>query len=225
MRCVVHREGAVVVSFLLKAVAISLSGVMAPGPMTVATITESARRRHAGVWLSLGHGMVELPLIVLIVVGGGVLFKIAAVRAGIGLVGGGFLLFFGAHLLMSLSEVVRAATGATGGPAGRHPFWTGVVLTGGNPYFLLWWATIGLSLVAQAADLGVMAFALFALIHWLCDVVWLEALSLAGHKGAGLLSESTQKKILVICAVVLIVFGGLFLYDAGEGLIALAIGG
>ena len=223
MRCVVHREGAVVVSFLLKAVAISLSGVMAPGPMTVATITESARRRHAGIWISLGHGVVEIPLIVLIVIGGGVLFRIAAVRAGIGLVGGGFLLFFGAQLLMGLDAVVSAANGAA--PSGRHPFWTGVILTGGNPYFLLWWATIGLTLVADAADLGVTAFALFALVHWLCDVVWLEALSLAGHKGAGLLSESKQKKVLAICAVVLLVFGGLFLYDAGAALIALAIGG
>ncbi len=210
------------VSFLFKAVAISLSGVMAPGPMTIATITESARRKHAGIWLSLGHGVVEIPLIVLIVVGAGVLLRIAAVRAGIGVVGGMFLLLFGAQLLTSLDDVVSAATGASA-PAGRHPFWTGVALTGANPYFLLWWATIGLSLVAQAADIGVWAFALFALVHWLCDVVWLEALSLAGHKGASLLSGSAQKRILALCAVVLIVFGVMFLYDAGAALMELAI--
>ena len=33
--------------FLVKAVAISLSGVMAPGPMTVATMVAGTRRRHA----------------------------------------------------------------------------------------------------------------------------------------------------------------------------------
>lgn len=209
-------------SFLLQAIAISLSGVMAPGPVTVAAISGGARRPHAGLWIALGHAVIEIPLIVAIVLGASVLLKSSGVRAGIGIVGGGFLLLFGAQLLMGLDDVVN---GASGPRTGRHPFWTGVVLTGGNPYFLLWWATIGLSLVARAAELGVAAFALFGLVHWLCDLVWLEALSLASFKGAGLLAGRTQKRVLALCAAVLIVFGCLFLHDAGLALIRISAGG
>ena len=208
--------------FLVKAVAISLSGVMAPGPMTVATMVAGTRRRHAGVWIALGHAVIEIPLIIVIVAGAAVLLRSNGFRAGVGVVGGGFLLLLGAQLLMSLDTVISRSEA----PAGRrHPFWTGVVLTGGNPYFLLWWATIGLSLTAQAADLGVTAFALFALVHWLCDLVWLEALSLASFKGSTLLAGRGQKVVLGICSAVLIGFGCLFLYDAGGLLIRIAAGG
>jgi len=208
-----------VIAFLLKAIAISLSGVMAPGPVTVATMVGGTRRRHAGAWIAVGHAVVEIPLIVVIVAGAGVLFRSDGFRAGIGLAGGGFLLLFGAQLLMGLDDVVNCYDT----PANRrHPFWTGVVLTGGNPYFLLWWATIGLSLTAQAAELGLTAFVLFALVHWLCDLVWLEALSLASFKGSSLLAGRGQKVVLGICSAVLIGFGCLFLYDAGQLLIRVA---
>lgn len=211
-------------AFLLKAILISLSGVMAPGPMTVATITDAARRRHAGGWMALGHAVIEMPLIVLIVCGAAAAFKIPGVRVAIGMVGGCFLLLFGAKLLMGLDDAVN---GSAGRRTGRHPFWTGVVLTGANPYFLVWWATVGLALVVDArkAELGAGAFALFALVHWLCDLVWLEALSLASFKGARLLAGRTQKRVLAVCGAVLIGFGGLFLYDAGGILIRLATGG
>lgn len=208
--------------FLLSATAISLTGVMAPGPVTVATMAAAPQRRHAGGWIALGHALVEIPLILVIVAGASALFKTASVRAGIGLAGGGFLVWFGAQVLMSLDEVLNTNNGTR---SGRHPFWTGVVLTGGNPYFLLWWATVGLSLVARASELGVTAFALFALVHWLCDLVWLEALSLASHKGAKLLAGRTQKVILALCAAVLIYFGCQFLYDAGAAAIDLSING
>ena len=213
---------ATVTTFLLKAIAISLSGVMAPGPMTVATMVAGTRRRHAGVWIALGHAVIEIPLIIVIVAGAAVLLRSDGFRAGIGVAGGGFLLLFGAQLLMSLDDVVSRSDA----PADRrHPFWTGVVLSGGNPYFLLWWATIGLTLIAGAADLGVTAFALFALVHWLCDLVWLEALSLASFKGSSLLAGRGQKIVLGICSAVLIGFGCLFLYDAGGLLIRIAAGG
>jgi len=58
------------------------------------------------------------------------------------------------------------------------------VLTGGQPYFLLWWATVGLTLTNHAMEWGVLALGLFALVHWMCDLGWLEVLSFAGFKGS-----------------------------------------
>ena len=74
--------------------------------------------------------------------------------------------------------------------------------------------TIGLGLATKAGSLGAWAFVLFALVHWLCDFFWLSALSWAGHKGSTLLSPRRQKIVLGVCAVVVLVFGLLFLGGA-----------
>lgn len=49
--------------FILTVVGSSLSGVMAPGPITAATLAAGERNRHAGTWICIGHIAVELPLI------------------------------------------------------------------------------------------------------------------------------------------------------------------
>jgi threonine/homoserine/homoserine lactone efflux protein len=92
------------------------------------------------------------------------------------------------------------------------------VLTGGNPYFLLWWATVGLALATKAIGLGVLAFGLFAVVHWLCDLAWLEALSLASNRGVRLLGPKSRKVVLTVCSLAMAAFGVLFLWDAIRGL-------
>ena len=201
-----------VLLFLLQALLISLSGVLAPGPVTAATLAAGTRSRHAGALVAVGHGIVEFPLMFLIMAGMGVIFEYVSVRIGIGLVGGAFLVFMGVGMLRSSAEAPEAAAE----PATRGPIWTGVILSAGNPYFLLWWATVGLALATRALKLGVLAFGLFAVVHWLCDLVWLEALSLASFKGSKLLGERMQRIVLVVCGAALLVIGARFAWDAGK---------
>ena len=203
--------------FLFQATAISLSGVMAPGPMTAAAIAGGARRRHAGALMALGHGMVEFPLMVGIMAGMGVLLRSETAKTGIGLAGGLFLVVMGAGMLWKLREPeTEAKMSGRGGP-----IIVGVVLSAGNPFFLIWWATVGLTLVTKAMELGVMALVLFGIIHWLCDLVWLEALSLASFRGGRLLGGRSRRIALAVCALVLLAFGVIYLYDAGRGLATL----
>lgn len=201
------------IAFLLSAVAISLSGVMAPGPITAATLAAGARSRHAGALIALGHAVVEIPLILLLVTGVGTFLESPAVRAGIGLAGGAFLLWMAVQLLKSLRDSEAGSTAS----GDRHPLVTGIVLTGANPYFLVWWATVGLALASKAIEFGAGMLALFALVHWLCDLVWLEVLSVAGYQGTETFGERSQKAVSGVCAVVLLGFGLKFVYDAGLG--------
>ena len=198
------------ITFLLTAIAISLSGVLAPGPMTAATLAAGTRSRHAGAMIALGHAVIEFPLMLIIVAGAGKVFELAPVKLGIGLAGGLFLLVMGVQLLLA----ARKATSDPEVSDGRHPFVTGIVLSGANPYFLIWWATVGLALATQAVELGLIAFVLFAIVHWLCDLVWLEALSLASYQGTELLGGRVQQVVLAVCGAVLLGFGCKFLYDA-----------
>lgn len=209
------------ITFLITATAISLSGVLAPGPMTAATLAAGTRFRHAGAVIALGHAAVEFPLMLVIIAGAGRLFELEGVKLGIGLAGGAFLLLMGVQLLLA----ARKTNGEMEVADARHPFLIGIVLTGANPYFLIWWATVGLALATQAVELGIIAFALFAVIHWLCDLVWLEVLSLASHKGTELLGGRVQQVVLVICGLMLLGFGCKFLYNAGSCLLGTASNG
>ena len=189
---------------------ISLSGVMAPGPVTAAAIAIGARSRHAGALIAFGHGAVEFPLIILIVFGAGRILKLPAAQIVIGLAGGAFLLVMATQMLSSL----RSAEEFEAKFSGSTPLLTGVLLSATNPYFLLWWATIGLALATTAANLGIWAFALFAIVHWLCDFVWPCALSWASFKGSALLGPRIGRIVLLICAAALLVFGLCFAYKA-----------
>jgi threonine/homoserine/homoserine lactone efflux protein len=203
-----------VFAFLFSAVAISLSGVMAPGPMTAATLAAGARHRHAGLMIAIGHAVVEVPLILLLVAGIASFLQSTMARAVIGLAGGGFLVLMGLQLLLSL----RQQTEQTEAPVQRHPLVIGVVLTAANPYFLVWWATVGLSLATEALALGVVVLVLFAVVHWLCDLGWLEFLSIAGFKGSEIFGVRAQRTVSAVCGLILLGFGGKFLVDACRGL-------
>jgi threonine/homoserine/homoserine lactone efflux protein len=202
--------------FLLNVVGISLSGALAPGPVTAAAIGMGARNRFAGVLMALGHGAVEFPLMVLLIFGVGRLLTQPSVSMAIGLVGGGFLILMGAQMLRGLGKVETQAMPMTR----SGPLAAGIVLSAGNPYFLIWWATVGLALITTAQSFGLWAFGLLAIAHWSCDLVWLTALSWASFKGATLLGPGRQRVVLAICAVAMLGFGLYFIALQVGGLIS-----
>jgi len=201
--------------FLVQVVVISLSGVMAPGPVTAAAIATGSRNRYAGTFIALGHGIIEFPLMILIILGMGKILESTKTQIVIGLAGGIFLLIMAGQMLIGLKTTENPQS-----PARKEkPILTGLILSAGNPYFLVWWATIGLTLATGARQLGIWAFALFAIVHWLCDCIWLQALSWASFKGASLLGPRRQRIILMICSAALFFFGLFFLYNAADNLI------
>jgi len=201
-------------AFLLQVVVITLSGAMAPGPITAATLAAGTRSRHAGGLIALGHGIVELPLMILVMAGAGTLLTSKTVTICVGLIGGVVLVLMGSGMIKSLRkpETVAAA------PTTKSPIWTGVVLTGANPYFYLWWVAVGPKLTSSALEIGAFALGLLALIHWLCDLIWLEVLSFAGFGGTKVLGDRAQKGVLGFCSVALIGLGLFFVIDAARKL-------
>ena len=200
-------------AFLVKTIIISLSGVMAPGAVTAATIAQGTRNRWAGTLIALGHGIVEIPLIFLLMLGLGLVFEMDPVKIVIGLFGGGFLLWMGI-------DILRPSPPSSTPPQtsfNKGSVTTGIVLSATNPYFLFWWATVGLNLAIGAKKLGVVALILFAVVHWMCDLIWLSVLSIAGyatHQKAGLFGQRIQRRILLFCGVALMFFGVKFIWDA-----------
>jgi len=196
--------------FLFKVIIVSLSGVMAPGPVTAAAIAKGQRQRFAGALIAVGHGIIEFPLMILIILGMDELLKSSKTQIVIGLAGGAFLLFMAIQMLRDIrkTDYTPEKSYKTG------PVLTGFLLSVGNPYFLLWWASVGLALATEATQLGIWAFAMFAVIHWLCDLVWLQVLSWASFKGSALLGPQTQRIVLLVCSLALLFFGLYFISRA-----------
>jgi len=196
--------------FLAQVLIISCSGAMQPGPITATVITMGARNRWAGTLLALGHGIIEFPLMVFIILGLGRYFELPKVKIAIGLAGGIFLILMGTQSLLSLRAKVDTEFKALKG----KPILAGIILSASNPYFLIWWTTVGLALATQATAWGIWAFVLFAITHWLVDLIWLQILSWASFKGSAFLGERGQRRVLIICSAALFFFGVFFIFSA-----------
>ncbi len=204
------------VLFLIQVFIISISGAMQPGPVTATAITMGTRNRWAGSLLAVGHGIVEFPLMVLIIFGLGAIFQKTSAQIIIGIAGGLVLLYMAYGMFKTASRPVAVQAGARK----DKPILAGIVLTVSNPYFLIWWATVGLGLATNATNFGLYAFVLFAIVHWLVDLIWVTALSLASFHGTTLFGPKVQQRVMQVCAGAMLFFGLFFLYKAGVMLIA-----
>ena len=195
--------------FLLQAILISLSGVMAPGPLTVVVVGKGARSPWAGALIALGHGIVEFPLMALIVVGLAPVLRHQTVAAAIGLAGGAVLLWMGVGLLRSLRGPAPVA-----GEREASPLAAGILMSAGNPYFIVWWATVGATLVLGAWEFGLWSLVLFAVIHWSLDLIWYFVLSSASYRGVRLLGPRFLSAVSLAAGLLLLFFGVRFVLDA-----------
>ena len=198
-------------TFLLEAVLISLSGVMAPGPITAVTVSKGTKSPHAGAIIALGHGIVEIPLMILILYGFGEILKVLYIKAIIGLLGGLFLLKMGLGLLKGIKQ---AKIDSSNDP--HSPLMAGIILSLANPYFLIWWATIGSILIFRSITFGLLGFAIFMVLHWSCDFFWCYFLSALSFKGGQFFGNRLQQVLFLICGVFLLFFSSKFIYDAAK---------
>lgn len=196
-------------AFLIQALLISLSGVLAPGPLTVVLVGKGARSPHAGSLIALGHGVVEFPLMALIVLGLGPVLARPIASGTIGLAGGLLLLWMGLQTFRSLRGSVTEERYAE-----TSPFVAGMLMSAWNPYFIIWWVTVGATLVYGAWEFGVWQFVLFAVMHWSLDFIWDSLLSITTYRGTKLLGPRFLKGVTLVCGVLLLFFGGKFALDA-----------
>ncbi|UCC59792.1 MAG: LysE family transporter [Dehalococcoidia bacterium] len=195
--------------FLLSVFAISLTGAMMPGPVTAVTVTNGSQRREAGALIALGHGLIELPVILLIYFGLASFFESEAVRIGVGIGGGLVLIWMGLNMFHSQRSVLNEQK-----VQARGSILAGVTLTAANPYFFVWWATVGATLVVSARDFGSAGVAAMGVTHWLCDFGWLLLISLVVYKSRHLWTQRVNRVVFGICSAILAGFGRWFIVSS-----------
>ena len=202
-------------SFLAEAVLISLSGVMSPGPITAVAVGKGGESPYAGVLVALGHGMVEFPLIALVGWGFGALVETPWMRTGIALVGGVVLLALGIGMLRN-----RRRAGASQTPEHRLPLVAGMLLSAGNPFFLIWWVTVGAALIGRSLQFGAWGPVVLGAAHWSVDLTWCTFLSTLSYRGRRTFGPRFQETVLVLCGAFLVLFGGKYIWEAVRAILA-----
>lgn len=217
-------------TLLTTAFFVGLSGAMMPGPMLTVTISQVPR---LGFWIGpkivLGHGIVELAIVACLAGGLSYYIQQPLVTGVIGLLGGIVLFWFGwgiyksaknAQVALALSEQGITAGGSVH-EWSFNPVISGILLSVTNPYWFLWWATVGVSYVIVALNLGAAGLATFFSGHILSDLAWFSFVSFVINTGRNLISNSLYRGVLMICAAFLILLGCWFSYDGFQKLVLL----
>ena len=190
---------------ILSVIVISLSGVMMPGPMFAVTLAKSYKSPWAGAQISLGHAVIEVPLILLIYFGFARFFENSIVQFVLSLLGGAMVIWLGVGLFRARANVVEK-----GKDLPYNAFVAGILMSALNPFFLLWWATIGSMLIMKFFDFGAIGLSTFTVAHWLCDLVWLSFVSVLIYKTRTLWGKKFQQGVFIACGLLLFGFGGWF---------------
>ena len=206
-----------VLEFGIEVIAISASGVLAPGPLFFANLAYGIHHdKWSGIKVAYGHTTVELPLIIILAAG---LFTFDTAKkyaSALGVIGGIAILAFAGLQIVSIIKQKRGDD--TPDIAGsKDPFIVGIALSALNPFFILWWLTVGLKLIADSAAFGVTAglAMLFALHIWM-DYAWLGSTAYLASKGAFLLRSKYYATLLLGLTAVLVYYGVSFVSQAAS---------
>jgi len=196
-------------AFLATVVVVTASGALAPGPLFAANLLQGAKGGlKSGFMMSVGHTLVELPLVILIALGISSVMSFPGFSLIVGLIGGCALIGFGlvqivgaARHKIKLEEVQEAGIQ-------KKALVLGVGLTALNPYFILWWLTVGLGLVVQAVELGALLGVLIMYVsHVWMDYAWLTGTAYLSARGTMLIGGRGYRLLLLGLAAFLIYFG------------------
>ena len=185
----------------------SLSGVMAPGPMFAVTLAKSLKSPWTGFQVALGHAAIEVPLILLVYFGLARVLGNAVVQMVLGVLGGGMIMWMGFGLFRARRIMSREGTDTTYGA-----FKAGILMSGLNPFFLVWWITVGSLLLMNFLNAaGTWGLPIFIIAHWLCDLVWLSLVSVVIFRTRSFWGQKMQEGVFIILSLALLYFGGSFI--------------
>jgi threonine/homoserine/homoserine lactone efflux protein len=195
---------------------IALTGAMAPGPFLTVTITDTARYgRRAALLLLAGHALLEAVLLVGFAFGLQSILRAPSVSTALALIGGAFLAWMALDLLRGVVRrtLTLDVTGSVDAPTQARfgGILRGAAVSLSNPYWTLWWATIGVKLASDALAIGPAGIVAFFAGHEAADVAWYAFIAQAVHSGRRFLSDRVYRALIGVCAAMLLALAASFL--------------
>ena len=201
--------------------AVALTGAVAPGPLLTYTIVKTMGTRRqgflVGFWVIAGHALLESVLVIAILLGFAAILKRPPAAKIIGVIGGFVLLYFGVNLIRDvfarrLPDVFAGSEEADRGASrfvNTPPVLGGILISMSNPYWWIWWATIGFAFMHNygISFLSVPSLLAFILGHEAGDLVWYVFVSTVIYFGRQRLNARVYHGLLVVCGLVMMGFG------------------
>ncbi len=197
--------------FAIVVIVISFSGVLSPGPLFTANIFYGLKGgAKTGLKMAYGHTVVELPLVILLGVGAFSLETIPEFRTYITIIGAvGLFIFAG----IQLKQIFKNNLDIINKP--KHgPFLAGILLSALNPFFIIWWLTIGFKLISDSLIIwSIWGILIMFFLHIWMDYVWLSSTALISSRISKMLSDRIFKFLVAGLSIILVYFGITFLMD------------
>jgi len=199
-----------ILTFIATVVAVTASGALAPGPLFFTNITHGTKSgAKGGLAFSVGHTIFELSLVVFLAVTlHAVISQLSVIELVVGVIGGTALLVFGFLQIREALTAKAAVEGKKSRFSSKNPLLLGTLFTGLNPYFIIWWLTVGLALIVNALALASFLGVLIMYIaHVWMDYVWLIGTAYLAKKGTNLTGRKGYKILMIIFGLILVYFG------------------
>lgn len=196
---------------------VGFSGAASPGPVSTFCLTEGARRGFwAGPRITLGHALIESAMVIALAFGLGPVLSQHSVAAVIALAGGVILLWMGIGLARGAwTNRLVLDLQARGEPSGLTRLGSvpsGALVTVTNPYWFLWWATIGAGYVVIGLEAGLIGLLAFFIGHLLADLTWNTLLTFIASSGRRVLPASFYRWLLIVFGLFLVGFSFYFMW-------------
>lgn len=197
----------------LQIIFVSVSGVLSPGPLFFANLVLS---KNGGFWsgikIAIGHTIVELPVIILysipliIFSSLNVTFSIIKV---ISFIGGISLIAFGILYVVRTVSKNDNSRYIVKSSRIENPVLAGILFTGVNPFFFIWWITVGVKLISDSVPLlgYPLGIAFLFLVHVWMDYAWLGLSSYFASRGIKVMRSQYHKFIIVLLTIPLFYYG------------------
>ena len=192
---------------------VGFSGAIVPGPVFALTVSESVKIGFiAGPLIVAGHIIIEAIVIVALILGLGPILNTGATVIIVSFFGGLMLVWMGLRLVTTSFKKQVELTCENKPPSKKYTTALGgIILSVSNPYFFVWWATVGGSLLVRGMAVGLAGVIAFALGHWASDLSWYSFVSLCVSRGKKLMGVKTYRTILLACWGFLLFLGAIFL--------------
>ncbi|MGF7117315.1 LysE family transporter [Methanobacterium oryzae] len=199
-----------VILFAVTSFGVGLSGALVPGPMLTVTITDSVKKgAKAGPLVILGHFITEFLLMMALLAGLGWIIGSSTASVIIGIFGGIILIYMGFGLLKSENKLSNIQLDKEQ----KHgSIVAGVITSISNPYFFIWWASVGCAFMYKGLELaGIVGLLGFIIGHWAADFSWYSFISFFSSRGSKIMSDKTYNLVMKICGAFLAILGIYFM--------------
>ena len=194
---------------------VGLSGALMPGPLLTVNIAESTRK---GFWtgpiLIGGHAIAELAVVVALVFGLSEFLASETSIKVIGILGGAALILMGGMMLYDIIRKKISFDPDAPGTGSGLLVGKGITASLSNPYWFVWWATVGSAFLTKSFSHGMIGPVVFYVGHIMSDLVWYSFVSFMISIGRRLLTGKTYYILISCCALFLLYIGISFIVDS-----------